>query len=134
MAVRLLLDEDSIAWALTKAINALSVTYECQVDIVRIGDQAVPTFGPSDDDVLNWAIAVGRTPVTHDSGTMISAYERMRNSGLATTGLIVWRSGFTYPIIAESLILIACCMNPEEIPQYPWFIPLGPRATTQSLR
>lgn len=123
MPVRLVLDEDSRDSGLLNAIRTLSSAWSCTVDIVRIGDEGAPGFGARDEEILQWAIGAGRTPVTHDFTTMIASHSELVYSGVQTTGLLVWRSGFTYSVIAEELVCIACCMEPEELAGHHRFIP-----------
>ncbi len=116
MAIPLVLDENLRDNRLWKAIQTHNVRVpEEAIDVVRVGDAGAPPARISDPELLQWAIHNQRAIVTRDVNTLVGLHARLVQSGSVTPGIIVLRSGFSYPILVEELVLFSIYTSAAEL-------------------
>lgn len=91
------------------------------IDIVRIQDFI---SGADDPTVLEWLASENRILLTHDVNTIPAfAYERI-NEGKPMPGVFMVLMGSPIARIAEDIILIATCSEPQEWDRQIRYLPL----------
>ena len=115
--LQLMTDED-----LPRALVRVLKQRQADLDVVRL--QEVGLLSQPDHVVLAWAAENDRVLISGDRKTMIrEAYQRVL-SGQWMPGLVILRSLVPLNKIAEEILIVACCVRPDEIQNNVIFLPL----------
>jgi hypothetical protein len=92
------------------------------IDVVRAQD--TPADGASDPAILAYAAIDGRVLLTHDRSTVPDfAYARV-GQGLPMPGVILVHDWLGVGLAVENLLLVAYCMEPDELADRVIYVPL----------
>lgn len=93
-----------------------------KVDAVSI--QEVGYDGATDEQVIDFAVKLGRVIVTRDRKTLIAAAKRRSRQGVTVPGVVLTSARQSPGDAAEDLALIAEGLRPEELANEFVFLPL----------
>lgn len=115
--LRLLADEN-----LNSAIlRAFERNYP-EIDFIRVQD--TDHVGASDIELLKWAASEQRVLVSHDKRTLPKYLEECIAGGVKTGGVVLIPREFILTTIMEHLAMIVLCVEPEEMWDQCWRLPM----------
>jgi len=112
MALAYLIDEN-LRGLLMVALVRAATRYGLTLDGMQVGDIDAPPRGTSDPDLLVWAEANSRIPVSHDRRTMPGRLTQHLAAGRRSTGVFQLRHG-RLAELAEHLVIAAFASDPGE--------------------
>jgi len=93
-----------------------------EIDIVRVQDLGLS--GAGDVELLKWAASEKRVLVTHDKRTIPKHLIECWAAGVLSAGAVIIPREFILTVIVEQLAMIALRVDPQEVENQCWRLPL----------
>ena len=114
MSLKLLLDENLRHESIWSAVTSRNRSSADQLDVVRVGDEGMPSYSTADDELLAWAAAHDRIIVSLDERSLPAEVARRRESGQNSPGIIFLRKNLPTGLVVELLELVAFATDRDE--------------------